>query len=95
MYYFMFEGVPSPLNPELARVGGAFIICWIDLSTLSQAEEAARQYIDEAGWKIKSIEESRIVDRHDYDDNPTGLEYFEQAVVDGGVFVVHQYPAGE
>src|SRR3954453_15252722 len=95
MYYFRFDGVPGPLNPELATVGGAFIICWVDSSTLSQAEAAARQYIEEAGWEIKSIEETRIVYCHDYDDNPTGLEYFDQAVIDKGVFVFHQYPVGE
>src|SRR3954467_4916800 len=95
MYYFMFDGVPGPLNPELATVGGAFIICWIDHSTLSQAEAVARQYIEQSGWQITSIEESRIVERTDYDDNPTGLDYFEQAEIDGAVFAFHQYPAGE
>src|SRR5215213_4849535 len=90
MYYFMFEGVPAPLNPELATIGGAFITCWLDGSTLSQAEAVARQYIEESGWQITSIKESLIVERTDYGDNPTVLEYFEQAEIDGAVFAFHQ-----
>jgi hypothetical protein len=67
----------------------------VDRSTLSQAEAAARKCIEQAGWQINSLDDTRIVDRTDYNDNPAGLEYFEQAEIDKEVFVLYQYPAGE
>jgi hypothetical protein len=95
MYFFTFHGLPNPLNPESATIGGAFINCWVDRSTLSEAEAAARQSLEQAGWQIKSLDDTRIVDRSDYEDNQAGLEYFEQAVIDKEVFVLYQYPVGE
>jgi hypothetical protein len=91
----MFESVPAPHNPESGTLGGAFIICWVDRPTLAQAEAVARKCIEEVGWEIKSVTESNIVERADYADNPTGLEYFEQALVDKEVFVFHEYPLDE
>jgi hypothetical protein len=92
MYFFMFHGAPMARHPESKSIGGAFINCWVERSTLAEAEAVARQWINEAGWQIKSLDESRIVDRSDYDDNPAGVEYFEQALIDNEVFVFYEYP---
>jgi hypothetical protein len=95
MYYLMFHGTPTFDSPDFAEFGGAFICCWIDRSSLSEAEDAARKLIADADWQIESLEESKIMSQLDYESDPTGIEYFQQAQTDGEVLVFHCYPRGD
>ncbi|WP_460834740.1 hypothetical protein [Lysobacter humi (ex Lee et al. 2017)] len=86
--------VPFPDRSDLAEYGGATI----NVYTLEISEEAARelalQEIRDAGWEPQEIEDQFWLTRADLTDTPEGLEYFEQALVDGIVLVVHTYPDG-
>jgi hypothetical protein len=92
VYFFTFGAVPEPHHPDSATIGGAFVSCWIDHATLSQAEVAARKCIQDAGWKIRTLDDTRIVEHSDYDEAPESLKYYEQAETDKEVFVLHTYP---
>lgn len=92
MYYLMFHAVPLSKNPEAASVGGAYVSCWIERATLSEADNVARSWIGSEQWHVDDREEAYSIDRSDYrDDNPS-LQYYEQALIDGEVFVFHSYP---
>jgi hypothetical protein len=78
--------------PIQQQSGGAFANCWIDHATLSQAEAAARKCIQDAGWKIRTLDDTRIVERSDYDEAPESLKYYEQAETDKEAFVLLTYP---
>jgi hypothetical protein len=90
IFVIAVEATPLP-GPDFASVGGAYI----NVFTISLTEEAAlsiaQQNVAEAGWHIDAVDQIAWVTRADYSDNPTGLEYFEQALIDGVVLVIHTY----
>jgi hypothetical protein len=87
MFYFLIEVKPSPDNPEASELGGAFVSCWIERPTLEEAESVALRMISEARWDVVTIEKRFPIDRSYYDTEKSGLEYFEQALLDKEVFV--------
>ena len=92
MYFFSIHGVPGPNNPDSVTVGGAFINCYINHATLDLAESIARKSIEEAGWQIVAIEESKIVNSSSFEEDSDGMKYYEQALVDKEVFAYFTYP---
>jgi hypothetical protein len=96
MYFFTFHAVPGPKCPDSENFGGAFVNCWIDQEACSKALAVAKHWIEERqGWIITATVESKIVERTEYEDNSEGRRYFEQALIDKEVFVVHRYPADD
>jgi len=57
------------------------------------AELAARAMIEADGWDVLGREESRSVEREEYL-RTNSLEYFDQAIADGVVLVIHTWPIG-
>ena len=92
MHYLQFEATPRPEHPEASKLGGAFVNCWVVAPSASEAEALARVYMREQLWDIESLAEYYVNDRALYDDDSTGLQYFEQALIDGEVYVFHTYP---
>lgn len=95
MFFLQFQARPKPHNPESNELAGAFVGCWIERSTLPEAEEVARSMISEAGWDVISTNLRYPVDRSSYDDKPSGLQYYEQAILDKEVLVFDSYPIKE
>jgi hypothetical protein len=93
LHYFRFEAAVRPSHPRYGELDGAMINCWVNEPTESLAESAARAEIEAAGWDILEYEESSRIDREDYLKSDS-LEYFDQALTDGGVLVVHSWPVG-
>jgi hypothetical protein len=93
LHYFRYEASPQPSHPHYGELDGAFINCWVNEPTASLAESVACAAVDEAGWDIVDCEESRHVDREEYLDSDS-LEYFDQAITDGVVLVIHSWPIG-
>ena len=69
------------------------INCWVNEPTEKLAESAARAEIESAGWDIVDCEESSRIDREDYLESES-LPYFDQALTDGVVLVIHSWPVG-
>lgn len=90
----MVTATPQPDRPELAGYGGATI----NVYTLESSEQAARELafreVRDAGWEPHEVDEQFWLTRADLTETPQGLEYFEQALIDGIVLVVHTFPAG-
>jgi hypothetical protein len=71
---------------------GAFINVFLTEPSKEAALAKARFEIAEAGWNVHSVESVNWVTRADYDEDPTGVDYFDQALIDGMVIVIHTYP---
>jgi hypothetical protein len=56
------------------------------------AEAVARSSINDEDWYITRVETATEITRQTQ--NPGGLQYFEQAEVDGAIFVYHTWPTG-
>lgn len=83
MYYFMFEGIPLPDNPESKECEGAYILCFVNKKEQQEALSKAKAYINHEGWKIIRVEEMSVVTRDEYEGDPElkdTLECFDEAL---------------
>jgi hypothetical protein len=86
------EGQPAP--PEVVSDTGdteptgsiAEVHCWIKDQTQRNAMHIAAGWVAEHGWVIGELLEQRPVSRIDFA-NTEYLQYFEQALIDGEVFL--------
>ena len=85
MFHFTFEARPMRTHPKFDAYGGATVSCWVQRDTQSQAEAVARGCIADKDWTITAMEEASLITRETQ--LPAGMQYFEQAEIDGEVFV--------
>ncbi|WP_119718501.1 hypothetical protein [Cognatilysobacter tabacisoli] len=90
----MVDALPQPGTPAFAEYGGATI----NVYTTELAEQAAvalaTREVAEAGWQLQTVDETYLLTRADLAEaTPEGMSYFEQALLDGVVVVIHAYPA--
>jgi hypothetical protein len=83
-----------PISDSFVSYSGAAVNVWVAASTEQQALAIAAQKIQEAGWHIESLEAIFPVIRDDYSNDAAGLEYFEQALVDGIALIFHTWQDG-
>ena len=91
LYVVTVEASPLP-GPDFESVGGAHINLYIAAATEPEALDIASREVAEAGWRFDSLDQVTWVTRADYTDDDSGLEYFEQALIDGIVLVIYSYP---
>ena len=87
MYYFCFEIVPSAEHSQNTTLGEGVVHCWIDRSTLEEAERVATQIVHADSWDIVRAVSGVAVSDSDYEAGDSGLEHYRQAKSDGEVFV--------
>jgi len=92
MFFFQFEVRPKKSHPKRDEYGGAVVTCWIRRDTKRQAEAVARRWLAHEDWRITAVDEAAEIKREEQ--RPEGLRYFEQAEIDGEVFVFHTWPVG-
>ena len=97
MFFYTFLAVPTPDAKEFQDSGGAYVNCWIrsDGGDRYQAEERAKDLIQEYGWSVEALEEGAIVSSGSYNDDDEDREFFEQALVEGEVLVFNTWPRGD
>jgi hypothetical protein len=91
MWYFLMKARPKEAT-DAEQTAGAYVNCWINFQREDGARHLAEYYVTQEGWVIEEIEESKWVGQETYDDNPTGLGYFNEAVQDGASFVFNTWP---
>ncbi|MFC5579464.1 hypothetical protein ACFPOA_15760 [Lysobacter niabensis] len=89
----MVDALPLPGTEAFAEYGGATINIYSTEQSEDGALTLAAREVAEAGWQIQSVEDNFLLTRADLMDSPDGLQYFEQALVDGIVLVIYTYPA--
>ncbi len=87
-----FVGRPDINSVEATEVGGAMIDCYVAGMSADEAVEHARREIHETRWHIESLDDVGVLVESDFDDDPTGKEYFDQALIDGFVMMFHTWP---
>ena len=91
MYYLLVEAAPMAESPAAKKFAGAFINCWVNASTPSEAESSARSWITESEWAVVNVEEVKLIDASHYDETSPNREYYEQALIDGQVYVYNTF----
>ena len=93
VFVVIVEALPGIGSDDFMSYGGAYISVFTTDSTESDAIATANREISDAGWQFKSIDSVSLVTRSDYDDEHESLQYYEQALIDGIVLVIHTFPA--
>ena len=91
MYLITYHGKPSPSADVEQDIGGAYINSYIHVDDFEEADKIARNEIRELGWDVLELEDAYEIDATSVSE--AGRQYFEQALVDESVFVIHTYPA--
>lgn len=89
----MVNALPLPGTDAFAEFGGATINIYTTEESEDGALSIAAREVAEAGWQIQSVEDTFLLIREDLVESPDGLQYFEQALIDGIVLVIYPYPA--
>ena len=90
MWRISYHVVPKPNSPAFEKCGGAYVNCWILFAWQDGAELLAK-YEVEKEWTITEPAEISWYEPGDIDDDSPHKEYYDQAAIDGGCFVFHQY----
>ncbi|HBL29456.1 MAG TPA: hypothetical protein DD490_21700 [Acidobacteria bacterium] len=94
MFLLTFQAVPTPDAKEFHDAGGAYVSCWMQNQDKDDAEERARELIEDYGWEVESLEEGAVVTGADYEEDDEDREFYEQALVEGEVLVFNTWPRG-
>jgi hypothetical protein len=92
-YLVTYEVRPTEMNADATGVGGAFANCWVVADSLSMAEAAAVQHLEETGWGIIKAMATEIETADDLDEDTAS--YFRQSQIEGLVCVLHTFPPEE
>ena len=92
MFLITYHGKPLPNTDDAKKLGGAYINCYIEADKFEEANLIARGEIEKNHWNILELDDTRVVTKDDYIDDPHNREYFEQALIDKEVLVFHTYP---
>jgi hypothetical protein len=94
MYLVRYDARPLANAELLVGFSGAVINVWVVAQNAQQARARAVLELEEAGWHIEALIEISSVTRQDYVDDSAGIGYFEQALMDDIVVVVHAWEDG-
>lgn len=92
MYYVCITVRTHHSHLEHARIDQAYVGCWMDRESETEAIDDAKEMILEEPWVIEEVESVSQVTAEDYVDDPDNLAYFEQAVEDSNVLVFNVCP---
>jgi len=91
----MVDTLPIPGTDGFETFGGARINVYTTELSEDGAHAIAAREVAEAGWHVQSVEGSFLLARADLAEAPEGLQYFEQALLDGIVLVIHAWRRGD
>ena len=90
----MVDALPQPGTSAFAEYGGATINVYTTELSEQAAVAVAEREITKAGWQLRAVDETYLLTRTDLAEATSeGVAYFEQALLDGVVVVIHAYPA--
>ncbi|OAI55959.1 hypothetical protein AYO49_05020 [Verrucomicrobiaceae bacterium SCGC AG-212-N21] len=92
MYFFQTKVRPKDTHPKIGEYWGAMVNCWIQRESQPEAEAVARDWIDAEHWHLTEFEEAMVITRETQ--QPGGMQYFEQAEIDGQVLVFYACSVG-
>ena len=93
IFFFAYEARPLPQSEDFGQCGGAYINCWVKAESEIDAIQMAVKDIKENKWEIVAVEkESRVITDESYVEDPSGLEYYQSATLDGECYVYHRWP---
>ena len=91
VYVLTIRAVSSDASASM-EAKGAYINVYASVPSEAEAKNLALKEVAAAGWRCLNVDGASLHTREDYATDSSGLGYFEQALVDGVVLVVHTHP---
>ena len=92
IFVVQIEASPDGVAQSPEEFGGAFINVYTTELNIRNAIEIAEKEAAEAGWRVERTVSAHLAAEEDFAGEESGREYFEQALLDGTVVVVHMFP---
>lgn len=92
MYYICIVACTDESHPEYDQIDQAYVGCWMVRDTEEQAIADAKEMITEEPWIIERVESAKIVTEDDFKDDPDGLGFYQQALLDKNIFAFNVFP---
>lgn len=94
IFYIRFLARPLTGSHHYESVGGAYVSCYIDAQTETEARLRSKLEIEKAGYSIEREEDLSAVDTSCYTQKDLGREFYEQCLIDKEVLVFQTWPNG-
>ena len=91
MYFLIYSAHSNKESEAYGKYAGASIACWINTKDREFARIKSRQMVEERNWTIESLDEEHPLSRK-MAEASTGLQYYEQALIDSEVLVFFTNP---
>ena len=92
IFVVQVEASPDGVIHSDSEFGGAYINVYTTALNIRDAIDAAEKEVLEAGWRIERVVSATLSSAADFEGDDSGLRYYEQAVLEGRVVVVHIFP---
>ena len=92
MFRLVYLAHPKPSHDDYGDVDGAYATCWVNDPTESLADSRARDFLEEIGWDVESLDEAEDVSEVEYPADSEARDRVDQARIDGIVVSLHQWP---
>ncbi len=90
VYFLSYRARPAAL--EHVGPTGAYINCWVKQKSAAAAQQQAETTIRNNSWVVEAVEEAAEVVEVP---SAESAQYFEQAQIDGEVYVFHTWSGAE
>lgn len=92
MYFLIYNAIPNKGTDDSKKYSSANVACWINTRDRELAGRKSRRMVEQRGWTIDGLEEEHPLTRR-MAEASTGLQYYEQALIDGEVLVFVTAPS--
>jgi hypothetical protein len=92
IFVVQVEASPDGVTHSPDEFGGAYINVYTTELDIRSAIDIAEKEVVEAGWHIERVVSAALNTAADFEGEDSGLQYYEQALLDGIVVVVHIFP---
>lgn len=90
-FFISYETVPAKGHHNEQEFGGAIINGWIVAPSIEAADAQFKNSTLQQGWSVTSEEKSFEILDGNYEEGDEGLQYYQQAQIDGEVYFVHSW----
>jgi hypothetical protein len=92
MRFLRYKAHPKKSTAAFQSYGGAHLACWVNVKDPKEARQRAEALIAESDWEIDALEDEHALTREGYEESSDGLQYYDQALIDGEVLVAYTFP---
>ena len=92
IFVVQVEASPDGVTHSPTEFGGAYVNVYTTELNIRSAIDIAEKEVAAAGWRADRVVSAALNTFADFENEESGLQYYQQAIQDGIVVVVHMFP---